>query len=265
MAFLFIVALAGLPATAPVMAADAAPPPDIVRTKDGGMMRGTIIESVPNQRVDIMLPNGQTRTVTMTDIVYAGPASADPSAAPPVAAPSPPSPKASSGPIIHAPTVRIELKGDQDGLTFHQMNGSSRGFARGGLAGTEIETTHHQRLCSVPCEVELPRGTYQFGLTLGGSRVLETGAEFALNGNARLHGRIESRGGVRLTGWMIIASAIVVGAIVAVHDRHKECNAADICDDRFPYALPGLGIMAVGGGLGAYMAVQSDRAEIDIR
>ena len=257
-----VAVVASLSATTAVLAAYAATPPDIVRTKDGGMMRGTIIESIPNERVDIMLSNGESRTIPMTDVVYAGTASADPGAAPPVTARPPPARKTASRPA----TIRLELKTDQAGLTFHRKLGTSQGYASGGFGGgTEVVTTHLEQVCSAPCAVELPRGSYEFGLSLEGSRVLETGTEFELNGDTRLHGRVESRTGIRVAGWLTIAASIVVGAVVAVYDRQRECDAADICRDRYPYMAPGIIIIAGGGALGAYMALQSDRARIDIR
>src|SRR5689334_10616230 len=81
-------ALSFLAAIAPDAWAQAPTPPDLVRTKDGGMLRGTIVEKVPNDHVEIQLANGQTRTVKMSEVEYAGPANE--SAPAPVPPPPPP-------------------------------------------------------------------------------------------------------------------------------------------------------------------------------
>src|SRR5207247_10124009 len=53
-------------------------PPDIDKTKDGGMVRGTISELVRNDHVSISLVSGESRRFSMSDVVYAGPAAAMP-------------------------------------------------------------------------------------------------------------------------------------------------------------------------------------------
>lgn len=49
-------------------AAAAETPPDVVHMKNGGMLRGTISEKIPGERVVITLPNGEERTVPMKDV-----------------------------------------------------------------------------------------------------------------------------------------------------------------------------------------------------
>jgi hypothetical protein len=128
-----------------------APPPDIIRTKDGGMLRGTIVEKVPNDHVEILLPNGQSRTVPMADVDYAGPTAGDTGAAPQAPAPPPPAPlpaqqsddeetpRATSGSLpattIGAGTARLRLTSDQEGLTFHRKTGTSQGTGTGWYGG----------------------------------------------------------------------------------------------------------------------------------
>ena len=82
---------------------------------------------------------------------------------------------------------------------------------------------------------------------------------------ANEYGRVESRAGVRLAGWLTLAGAIAVGTVVTLYHHRRECDDLNYCKDRYPYALPGVGVIAIGLGFGAYMALQSDRAEIDIR
>jgi hypothetical protein len=82
------------PASATPAPAAAATAPDLVRLKNGGMLRGTIAESEPGQSVTIVLLTGETRKISAADLRYAGPANAAPPApaqtapAPPTAAPA---------------------------------------------------------------------------------------------------------------------------------------------------------------------------------
>jgi hypothetical protein len=61
--------------------------PDVVRLKNGGLLRGTISELVPGDFVSIVLITGESRKVPYADVQYAG-SSSDPANASAVA-PSP--------------------------------------------------------------------------------------------------------------------------------------------------------------------------------
>src|SRR5688572_540615 len=69
-----------------IAAADGTPP-DIVRLRNGGMLRGTIVELKPGETVEILLLNGETRKIPMADVEYAGPAETPPEE--PMPAPEP--------------------------------------------------------------------------------------------------------------------------------------------------------------------------------
>lgn len=267
-------------AIAPARAADAAPP-DIVRTREGGMLRGTIIESVPNERVEILLPNGQSRTVKMSDVAYAGPASADPGATTSAPAPAPPPPQApppaapvvmpANSATIDTGTVRLELAAAQSGLTFHRKVGTSQGTGHGwvfagkssGPITMAIETDHFERLCTAPCAAELPRGTYRLGLSVGDGDVIAADQALDLNGDLRLHGRVTSYAGVRIAGWAIGLGGIALGTLIAI-TPHQTCLESDtsFCFDEHPYMFHGLAVMTVAALVGAIMAYQPDRAEV---
>lgn len=63
--------LPSLPATESP-AAPAIASKDVVRLKNGGIVRGTILESMPNHHVTIQLATGQTRTFRWTEATYVG-------------------------------------------------------------------------------------------------------------------------------------------------------------------------------------------------
>ena len=224
------------------------------------MMRGTIIESVPNERVDIMLPNGQSRTITMTDVVYAGPAQRRPGRGRHRSrrrhVPAAPARRRTPGARRQSASSSRPTRA---ALTFHRKIGTRMGTPAGGRRrpARRSMTDSLQRLCSAPCAVSCRAGR-TVGLSLGGSRVLETGTEFELNGNTRLHGRVEPRAGVRVTG-LVIWPPVVVGA-----DRRglrppaRVVTPRSICHDRYPYCPGHSCSWPVGAALGAAWRCQPD-------
>src|SRR5262245_17778301 len=77
-------------------------PPCVVHLFGGGMLRGTIVELVPNGPVTIVLPTGETRRIERSQIVFAGPATSTPAAPPPIV-PAPAMPIAPPPPMVVAP------------------------------------------------------------------------------------------------------------------------------------------------------------------
>lgn len=90
---------------------------------DGGMLRGTIVESEPGRYVVISLPTGETRRVAWREVRYAGPAARAPH---PAAAPlwSPPATPASVSMATLPPEsagFRVRFVSPQDGISFHRV------------------------------------------------------------------------------------------------------------------------------------------------
>ncbi|MDH5676939.1 MAG: hypothetical protein OEZ06_32785, partial [Myxococcales bacterium] len=84
-----VLAVGTLLTHAPALAqqAEAAPvapsaPADLVLLKNGGLVRGTISELVPAEKVVIVTITGEARSYPMAEVEYAGPASGAPSAKP---------------------------------------------------------------------------------------------------------------------------------------------------------------------------------------
>jgi hypothetical protein len=48
-------------------------PPDIVKTRAGGFIRGTIVEKDPDGEVVIRTATGDLRRISMSEVEYAGP------------------------------------------------------------------------------------------------------------------------------------------------------------------------------------------------
>jgi hypothetical protein len=250
--------------------AQAPVPPDLVRTKDGGMLRGTIVEKVPNDHVEIQLANGQTRTVKMSDVEYAGPAASDAGSPPP----PPPPPLAPSGITVSVPTAKLELKSPQHGLTFHSKVGDARGFASGtmwtskGAAPTTVEVHAESfgRICTAPCAAEVPQGTYRLGLSLDDGDVVATELPLDLKGKLRLEGEYVSKSGTRTAGWIIGIGGQVVGALLAVNSQQNcDTDIAGLCKTEHPTLGIGLGVLLASTVVGLIMVLQRDQAFVTAR
>jgi hypothetical protein len=275
-----LIAFALLVASAPARAEDAAAPPDVVRTRDGGMMRGTIVEKVPDDHVEILLINGQTRSLKMRDVIYAGPAAGDVGAVPPPPAlpPPPPSwtpptwtpPDPVANTAVDLGVARLELKSDQQGLTFHRKSGSSNGVGLGWATGKNggpiamgFTADHFERLCTAPCTLDIAPGTYRLGLSLDDGRVVPAQTALDLRGRVRLEGTYVSNAGLRTAGWIIFGAGSLLGGVVALQTQDN-CNTGitGFCSTEFPYLIPGLVVMAVSELAGLIMGLQPDRAEV---
>ena len=146
-------------------------PPDIVRMKNGGMLRGTIVEMVPSGQVTLLGADGQTRKFPMSDVAYAGPVANDPLAAGESAPPLPPVPQTASPapapPPVLAP-MRLRLVADEPNITYHYLAGTSHGVGLGAVGGhiaaVGINMAHYNRLCTAPCTTSLEPGSYTFAI-----------------------------------------------------------------------------------------------------
>lgn len=65
--------------------------PDVVKLKNGGLVRGTIDANIPGQYVVIMMPSGESQRFNWSEVDYAGPAT-QPASASPATTPAPTSP-----------------------------------------------------------------------------------------------------------------------------------------------------------------------------
>ena len=140
----------------PPAAANAPPPSvgaDVIYLKNGGSLRGTIIDAIPNAQARIQLATGEIATVQWTEIARIeraetprGPPTAAPEPARPLPSlpPAPPSAPLAvpAKPMPPAATVLVHVDGAED-------------------AQLEQDATHEdhwQVVCSAPCDTRLPVG-----------------------------------------------------------------------------------------------------------
>jgi hypothetical protein len=253
----------------------------VVKLKDGSMYRGTIVELVAGDHVDIALPSGQTRRFAMSEVAYAGSASTHedtPGAAtsPPAPPPPPTAPAEGSTTGARAPKADLHLDANEPDVQFlvrvGQGEASGFGYAWGG--GGFVSFVGHSReyavICTAPCDGELPNGTHRLALSLHGGKAIEADDPVELQGPATLHGTYESRAGTRVVGWVIFGVSLAAGTVIAITSLRstQNCDSTGFCFtdktiDGTQLAL-GTGLMLVGGIVGAILGVTRDSATIEV-
>jgi hypothetical protein len=155
---------------------------DAVELKNGGYLRGLILEVDPTSHLSLRLPDGQVRRIAIADVASAerggrplnlaagatpAPATAtpiapSPAAPPPVATPAPTAPAPARAQPGSPPRVEAELEkiisaipGPRVRLEAH-ANRSSFLERRIGDADDDIIAYH--LVCKLPCRVDLPAG-----------------------------------------------------------------------------------------------------------
>lgn len=122
----------------------------------------------------------------------------------------------------------------------------------GGLAPRYIaNTSTYTPLCTAPCEVSLPEGAYEFGISRPGKRVTEVGF-IRVTGPGTLEAEFEPDRAAKITG----ISALVAGAaggtallFLVDTDEHKNVLAA-------------AGALLLGMGIGIPLLALPDDARI---
>jgi hypothetical protein len=218
--------------------APAAPsPPDVVKTKDGSMYRGTIIELVAGDHVRMTLPTGETRNFPMSDVAYAGAAEGAPR-------PEAPSPR-KARPSTREKTDTDE---DEDEATVHltanekdlqvliragQSETTGTGYTIGhGATFYSGESRHYAVLCTAPCDTSLPPGTHRLAVSLDGGRAIEADEPVRIHAPAtNLRATYDSRGGYRAAGILLmigggLAGTILMGASIhpSTCDKYNNCT-----------------------------------------
>jgi hypothetical protein len=113
-------------------------PPDLVLTRDGGMIRGTILRSQPGQFVDVQLPTGELERVAWSDVRFAGRAEEAPSDEP-VARDAP---RSSSGSL----PIRFVANGR---ITLHRVSASATMQASQGWVTVHGRSDLYEPQCTV--------------------------------------------------------------------------------------------------------------------
>lgn len=249
---LFVAALVATPMLLPSLGAQAqGTPPDIVRTNDGGFVRGTILEYRPGEEVVIQDAAGETTRIAGEAVVYAGSAANDPQA-------QSPAPPAVAAPQVAAPanTARVRLEGVGDEpLTFHLVTHTATS------SRYNITVLGFDRLCTAPCEAVIPLGTQQLGLTDGGDQPAP-GEAIEILPDMNLTGEYVDRTGLRIAGWLTFFGGIAVGTPIMLIPLFDDSSSSDF--DYVPLVIGGA-IMLTAGIIASILITRKDYAVFSAR
>lgn len=214
-------------APAPRFRASSGAPPDLVLTRDGGMIRGTIVRSEPGRRVVIELSTGDVQELEWGDVRFAG--------------------RAEEAPLDrrHADTPRPEPAREGElrvrfvsdlRLTLHRLGATAMSTASSGFVTVRGRSELYERVCTAPCELSIDPGVHQFALAIGARPPFPAGAlditrDGTLRGVHYDHAGLRAVGGVTLvlgllgaalmlpfgflTGWGEPAWGLVIGGAIS--------------------------------------------------
>lgn len=210
---------------------------DTVRLESGGLVRGRIVEYVPDAFCRIELADGEIRRIEAADIasVEEGDgASTDVSGAPPPSEP---------------PRLAIEIRSEQPDLEVHRRTG----FAGG--------TPRYESLCRAPCTVELPPGDIDFAVSQGARDPIPTQSAFRLTGPSALSASYANRSDLRTAGWILTfvggAAGVVVGGV-----GFGVNFGFGLRGENYAIGFAGFGTAAVSIVVGIILIVQHDEAAL---
>ncbi len=156
-------------------------------------------------------------------------------AAPAGAAPgtTPPATPASAGATTAATTspasatgpAKVEVTSSQPNLSVHLQTTDKTLKAEGITPAAKTDDEGFAKLCAAPCSIQLPAGTYHFGVAEGSGSPVEVSKEITLSGPAQVDAHYESHFGVRLAGYITFFAGLGIGTGVALAGYNKYTDA----------------------------------------
>jgi hypothetical protein len=207
-----------------------------VRLKNGGEVRGELVERVPNEKIVLKLATGEIRTIPWAKLAPVEttppvkPEAVKPEPAKPSAAkveqgeaeesapepPPTPKPKMRRAPVPDPVSndAQVHIDSNYEKTALYRVTGVSSGTAWGSRGSVSVSLEHADRVCSSPCDTEVPAGeeyfidapgmtkSDKFNLSLGGKNLKVSGGSAALRGLG-LYGGMGVGGGLLLGGVML--------------------------------------------------------------
>jgi hypothetical protein len=244
---------------------------DIVRLKNGGIVRGSISELDPKGSVIIVTLTGAVREYPMSDVTYAGPATKDPKATSPSTARASSelasSREGSTKPYVtvHAKEARLHLVSNPGGLTFHRQ--SSSAVAEG--MGRRAVAHGYDRLCTAPCDITIPSGTETLALSEDDSDVpIAAEPIYFSSGDSVITGKLDSNATVRAAGWITMIGGGIAGLALILTSMKEEETCDSLGCRETPkldttQMLVGASLAAIGPGVGFFLIRVRDSATIE--
>jgi hypothetical protein len=243
--------------------------PDLVRLNDGKMVRGLIVELVPEDYVIVQTATGELQRYAMADVDYAGPASS----APPPRAKAIGSAGPATGPSHDASqgSLRIRVTSDRPGLTLHRRTGGAYGRQYGLHGNRSYVIRSYGRLCTAPCEFDIDPGVYGFTVEDIRGRRANIRDHIYLSKDSELHLGYSNRSAQRTVRWLVAAAFMLGGTamVIAAPFRARCHEYYDYCApyENVHVPLISAGAALVAGGLITMVIAGNtrDRAKITVR
>lgn len=198
---------------------------DVVVLRDGTVVRGTLLESVPGDFVAIDTEGG-TRRFEAADVRYAGPP---------------------REPLREAVEIRFE---GEPGLQLFRAQERTTATAW---------TFDRERLCAAPCTFETAAGAYELGLARPNGAVVPAGPVDLME-TGTLTGLYIDRSALRIAGWTtMIVGALGGGAMMIVPFVLTEGGNEDD-ETAVHWMMAGASALIVAEIIGIILAVQPDGA-----
>jgi hypothetical protein len=261
-----VCSLLGL-ASAHAAAQTAPAAPDVVRLRDGGLLRGTIAELVPSDHVTILLITGETRRIAAAEVAFAGPVEEAPR--PPTApAALPTTPSGDTAPPTSAPTTTTAATTTATAASADAAppTGAARVRFRG-VEGSRVVvdaaretdgTPSFARVCTTPCSLVMPIGAYHVALTSGALPRLTIEHLVPIEDRDLVTVEYETRNGTRTGGLVLIGITAAAGVGVGLSPLAMEGRSRDAAI--LPAIVGGLAIAGIGTLIGLLMHGADDAA-----
>lgn len=153
--------------------------------------------------------------------------------------------------------VPVQVRSASEGVTLHHVLVEGR---RSRWTGRYADAS--RPVCTAPCEMLMPVGTYRFALSDGGDpRRVERLVD--LRAPSLLSLEYENRDGLRTTGWAIFGGGALIGAITALVGALMVLEP-DQEDLGYGLMIGGLSAIAVGGLISIPFVGFQDHAEIGV-
>lgn len=231
---------------------------DVVRTLDGGMYRGTIVESVPNDHVTLLLPSGESRRFASGEILSSGPVDATPP--PPTEVATADSGRMPTS-VTNSTPVRLRITSPVEGNTLLLQTGVGAGAVAGGTA----IIVQFDRVCLAPCTATIPVGNHRFVVEDSRGRQRATPAPVLIDRDGELEISTESRRRLRIRRWMISLGLLVASApLIVIGMVDKSCDGYG-CHTNWAITGPGLGLLGAGYATGVAAIFAWDRGHVEFR
>lgn len=171
----------------------------IVRLKSGAYFKGNIIESIPDDHVKILLPDGSTRSEKTSDVAYAGPIKSDPQSG--VQSPrnqnGNESTREGSKGKHHPDEVEIRVRSEAFGVRLWARNVDTDGDL--------VE------VCRIPCRTHMVRGHYRFGMSKQDDEPYVTNAIVEIARDSTINVQWVSARSRRIGGWIVFGLGMGTG------------------------------------------------------